>query len=97
MDRRLLMAAQAVVTSPTPEAKGALLERLQDARYLKRFLYADHGVEAVVANIDGCEVFVATRDGRLSHAAGEDRSLTNVMTGAAPSGGAPTALTTETG
>jgi WD40 repeat protein len=47
-DRALLIGARAVLVDDTPEARGALLDQLQEFRFLKRVINGGGYVEAVV-------------------------------------------------
>jgi WD40 repeat protein len=52
-DRALLIAARAVLVDATPEASGALVERLQDFRFLRRVVDAGSYVEAAAPGRGG--------------------------------------------
>lgn len=52
-DRVMLIAARAVLVDPTPEATGALLEQLQDYRFLRRVVHVGSYVEAAALGADG--------------------------------------------
>lgn len=51
-DRALLLGARAVLVDDVPEARGALLEQLQDMRFLRRFIRIGNYVESAGLNSD---------------------------------------------
>ncbi|ACK86396.1 Pyrrolo-quinoline quinone (plasmid) [Methylorubrum extorquens CM4] len=74
-DRRLLIATRAMLTDRTAEAKGALLESLDEWRHLRRITYVGARVNALAAGPGGSAVFVGAEDGSIRYvrdsAAGE--------------------------
>ena len=52
-NRVMLIAARAVLEDGTPEANGALLEQLQDFRFLRRIVHFGRYVEAIAQGRDG--------------------------------------------
>ncbi|WP_158816069.1 toll/interleukin-1 receptor domain-containing protein [Methylocapsa sp. S129] len=56
-DRALLIAARAVLVDDVPEARGALLEQLQNMRFLRRIVGVGSYVEAVGLGPDGRFLF----------------------------------------
>ncbi|MBR0911485.1 toll/interleukin-1 receptor domain-containing protein [Bradyrhizobium japonicum] len=52
-DRVMLIGARAVLVDGTPEANGALLEQLQDFRFLRRVVHVGSYVEAAALGRDG--------------------------------------------
>jgi WD40 repeat protein len=56
-DRALLIGARAVLMDDTPEARGALLDQLQEFKFLKRIIESDAYVEAGALRADGDYLF----------------------------------------
>ena len=63
-DRSLLISARAVLTAETPEASGALLEQLQDFRFLRRIVRTGSYAQAAALGLDG-RFIVGTSSGPL--------------------------------
>ena len=51
-DRALLISARGVLTADTPEANGALLEQLQDYRFLRRIVRTGNYAQAATLGLD---------------------------------------------
>jgi WD40 repeat protein len=65
-DRALLIGARAVLVSDTPEASGALLEQLQDFRFLRRIVGTGSYLEAASTAEDGKFLLGTASGGLLS-------------------------------
>ncbi|WP_029083763.1 TIR domain-containing protein [Bradyrhizobium sp. th.b2] len=80
-DRGLLIAARAVLVDATPEARGALLEQLQEFSFLRRVVDVGSYVEAATLGADGAIV--------LGTAAGTRRLSRDDVSPASSDQGAP--------
>ncbi|WP_050383779.1 toll/interleukin-1 receptor domain-containing protein [Bradyrhizobium pachyrhizi] len=68
-DRALSIGARALLVSDTPEARGALIEKLQEFRFLKRVIHAGSYIESVALGASG-EYVLATDSGLRALAPG---------------------------
>src|SRR5262245_16098110 len=94
-DRRLLTAAQAVVTANTAEARGALLEQLQNWRFLSRMTHLGPTIEAGAVEPSSGDILLGTGDGRLLRQSADSRGPPDIII--LPEVGAVTALAAEPG
>lgn len=67
-DRRLLIATRAVLTDRTAEARGALLESLEEWRHLRRITHVGTGVNVLASGLGESSVLVGTEDGSVRSA-----------------------------
>ncbi|MGE7471985.1 toll/interleukin-1 receptor domain-containing protein [Bosea sp. NPDC003192] len=64
-DRQLLIASQAFLAAPTTEARGALLERIEAFRHLRRLLHLPSPLESVAVDAASGDILAGTNHGRL--------------------------------
>ncbi|POR40062.1 TIR domain-containing protein [Methylobacterium sp. V23] len=88
-DRRLLIATRAVLTDRTAEAKGALLESLEEWRHLRRITHLGAGVNALATEPDGSAVLVGAEGGSVRSVAD---GIAREVLAPRPSEGSTTAL-----
>jgi hypothetical protein len=77
-DRALLIGARALLISDTPEAGGALLEQLQEKRFLSRMVGTGGYVEAATAG-NGDGFFLGRSNGGLLALSPKDNSAAPVL------------------
>lgn len=78
-DRQLLIATQAVLADPTAEARGALLERLEAFRHLRRLLHLPSPLESVAVDPASSDLVAGTDRGQILIASPNATAATNLL------------------
>jgi WD40 repeat protein len=78
-DRQLLTAVQAVLADPTSDARGALLERLETFRYLRRLAHLPRPVETIAVDRASGNILAGTESGRILSMSATATAMTDLL------------------
>jgi WD40 repeat protein len=78
-DRQLLTATQAVLTDPTADARGALLERLETFRHLRRLVHLPRPVETIAVDRTSGDILAGTESGRILWMTAAATAMTDLL------------------